>query len=235
MSRIISFALGNIWSWENSKNIASLLKYTKDLDINGIEITLSDKEELYSFNLSHENENFLEKLEYISIHAPFKLISNSEEQGLLRLHVYLLNNLSRKVKSKNMIIHPNEIPFSLIKDYSFKVSSENMSNNTNYDLDSILEHPEIGLCLDVSHAYKISKEETSKLIERHRERITQVHFSSFKNGKNHQSVIDADNGFYESIERLKELTCPIVIEEDIKEKNLDNIKREISFVRKLVA
>jgi hypothetical protein len=54
MARIISFALGNVWRWEKSKNRDDFIKYAKKLDIDGVELTFSSKEELLAFELSKE-------------------------------------------------------------------------------------------------------------------------------------------------------------------------------------
>ena len=80
MPRIFSFALGNIWRWEKSKNKDRLIKYVRNLDVSGIEITLSSKEELYSTKLSTRNTTWLKSLEYVTIHAPFELVKKSENR-----------------------------------------------------------------------------------------------------------------------------------------------------------
>jgi len=55
MPRIFSFALGNVWSWEKSKDKDKLIKYARNLDVSGIEITFGSREELYATQLSPRN------------------------------------------------------------------------------------------------------------------------------------------------------------------------------------
>ena len=55
MDRNYSFALGSLWQWSKSKNRDDLIKYARQLDINGVELTFSNREELCAFNLSEEN------------------------------------------------------------------------------------------------------------------------------------------------------------------------------------
>ena len=71
MTRIYSFALGNIWRWAQSENRNGLLRYAKNLDLSGVEITLPTESELCAFRLSKENLSWLKTLPYVTIHAPF--------------------------------------------------------------------------------------------------------------------------------------------------------------------
>ena len=80
MKRIFSFALGNVWSWDPSKNIDVLIKYAKKLDVSGVELTFAFKENLYAFKLSKDNRDWLRQLDYVTIHAPFQLIRRAENE-----------------------------------------------------------------------------------------------------------------------------------------------------------
>ncbi|GAI60095.1 unnamed protein product, partial [marine sediment metagenome] len=79
MKRVFSFALGNIWRWNTSTNRNVLIDYIRKLDISGVELTFATKEELYSFNLSRKNKHWLKSLDYVTIHAPFRLIEGSKD------------------------------------------------------------------------------------------------------------------------------------------------------------
>ena len=45
MKRIFSFALGNVWSWTTSKNRDDSIKYAQKLDVSGVEVTFTYKDE----------------------------------------------------------------------------------------------------------------------------------------------------------------------------------------------
>ncbi|MDD4990449.1 MAG: hypothetical protein PHW31_04050 [Candidatus Pacebacteria bacterium] len=238
MPRIISFALGNVWRWEKSKNRNDFIKYAKGLGIGGVELTFASKEELYAFKLSSGNEKFLKGLEYVTIHAPFDFIGDivSEEEQVKQLEI--ISKIYRRVGARNVIIHPHSLPDRKILDkFDFKVSIENLRKKRNItilDFKKIFEkYPKVGLCVDVSHAYSWSKQETEKLIKAFSGRITQFHFSGAHRGKDHQPLGIVSKDFLSSIELLFKSKAPVVIEEDIKIKSEKFLKEEIELVKKM--
>ncbi len=238
MSKIISFTLGNVWRWNKSQNRNRLISYVKELNINGVEITFSSKEDLYAFKLSKKNEKWLKSLDYISIHAPFKLVRKANDEKEIIKQLDLISNLYDKLNAKNVIIHPNDLPKSkILNRYNFKVSTENLPKKRNisiFDLKKILkEYPKIGLCLDVSHAYFWSKNETGKLIKAFKDKITQIHLSGTYRKRDHQSLRKVSDDFILSIEPIFKLNVPIVIEEEIKIKSMKFLKEETDFIRNM--
>jgi len=238
MPRIISFALGTIWRWEKSKNRDVFIKYAKKLNIDGVELTFSSLEELFAFKLSLENEKFLKGLEYVTIHAPFDFIGDNtaEKEQIKQLEV--ISKIYKQVGAKNVIMHPNSLPKKkILNKFDFKVSTENLRKKTNITIPCLKkifqEYPKVGLCLDASHAYSWSKEETEKLIKNFGNRITQFHFSGAYRGKDHQSLRAVGKDFFSSIELLFKSKTPIVIEEDIQIKNEKFLKDEVEFIRKM--
>ncbi len=238
MPRIISFALGNIWRWEKSKNRNDLIKYAKNLDIGGVELTFASKEELFAFKLSPSNEKFLKGLDYVTIHAPFDFMeqANNKEEIIRQLNI--ISDIYKKVNAKNVIMHPNDLPDSaMLNRFNFKVSTENLRKKRNVtisDFKKIFEkYPKIGFCVDVSHAYSWSKKETEKLVKAFSNRITQFHFSGAYRGKDHQPLKIVSKDFLSSIELLFKSKAPIVIEEDIKIKSEKFLKEEVNLIKKM--
>jgi len=237
MPRIISFALGNIWRWEKSKNRDDFIKYAKNLDIDGVELTFASKEELYAFKLSQSNEKFLKSLDYVTIHAPFDMDEENNEEEIIK-QLYIVSDIYKEVNAKNVIIHPNYLPDkNILNRFSFKVSTENLRKKANITISDFKkifkEYPKVGLCVDVSHAYSWSKQETENLIKSFSDRITQFHFSGAYRGKDHQSLRIVSKDFLSSVELLFKLKAPIVIEEDIKIKNEKFLKQEVEFIKKM--
>jgi hypothetical protein len=236
MPRIISFALGNVWRWEKTKNRNDFIKYAKNLGIGGVELTFASKEELFAFKLSPSNEKFLKSLDYITIHAPDMDEEYNEEEIIEQLNI--ISDIYKRINAKNVIIHPNCLPSRKILDkFKFKISTENLRKKRNItisDLKRIFkEYPKMGLCVDVSHAYSWSKQETENLIKAFGGRITQFHFSGAYRGKDHQSLRIASKDFLSSIELLFKSKTPIIIEEDIKVKNEKFLKQEVEFIKKM--
>jgi len=234
----ICFALGNIWRWNKSNNRNNLIKYAKKLNISGVELTFSSKLELFSFKLSKENKDWLKTLNYVSIHAPFSLISKSKNEKEIIKQLDLIEEIYNKINAKNVIIHPTELPpLKILNNYNFKYSTENMSKKkkvTITKMEELLnEYPEMGLCLDVAHAYRWSKNETGELIKNFKGKITQIHFSGTYKGKDHLSLKSVTKNFINSIKPIKELNVPIVIEEEIKIKSEKYLKEELKYIKSI--
>jgi len=240
--RIYSFALGGIWKWTKSNNIGDLVGYAKKLDISGVEVTFASKEEVYAFNLSINNKSWLKSLDYVTIHAPFDFIQKSEDDIDIIKQLEVISELYDEVDAKNVIIHPDALPAQeILENYDFNISTENLPKKKHkrhvsiHDLEKILQrYPEMGLCLDVSHAYRCSKFETEKLVKRFKNRISQIHLSGTYRGKDHKSLREVTNNFLLSIEPIKELDVPIVIEENIEIKNIRYIQNEIDYIKKIL-
>ena len=176
MARIISFSLGNLWRWSENGNV--LINYARRLDVSGVEITFDYKEELYSFNISEENKEWLRSLSYVSIHAPFKLVRRAENDKEIIKQLNKISKLYKEVNAKNVIIHPTDLPrLETLLDYDFNISTENLVPKEKIDINRLKkvmdEYYTIGLCLDVAHAYLWSKHETAELTSIFKERISQ--------------------------------------------------------------
>ena len=238
MARIISFALGSIWRWEKSQNRDDFIKYAKSLDIDGVELTLSSKEELLAFKLSPSNEKFLRSLAYVTIHAPFDFIKKAGNEPEIIRQLEVVAKIYQQVGAKNVIFHPYDLPERRILDkFDFKVSTENLRQRrkiTIADFKKIFaKYPKIGLCVDVAHAYSWSKQETGNLVKAFSHKITQFHLSGSYRNKDHQSMRKVSQDFLSSIKLLFKSKAPIVIEEDIKIKSEKYLQEEVEFIKKM--
>ena len=236
--RVISFAIGNIWRWE--KNRAHLIKYIRKLDIDGVEVTLGFNHELVSFvsSLSKSDRNWLRSLRYVSIHAPFNLADEMQDEKDVVRRLGLIEKLYKDVNAKNVIIHSDVLPRpGLLNRYKFNVSTENLEPYKKVSIKDLKEifkkYPKAGLCLDVGHAYFYGKHETKKLVEVFGDRITQIHFSGNYRSKDHVSLRKVSKDFLSSIRPIKGLEAPIVIEEDIDKGSLKYLKDEIKYIKSL--
>lgn len=237
MGRIFSFSSGTIWMWIRSCNRGQLIKYARKLDVNGFELTLSNEHELRCFKVSQENRKWLRSLDYVSIHAPFGLLTESMDDDNVRSQLDIISSLYEDINAKNVIIHPNQLPPSeTLKKYNFKVSTENMPRRYGIGIVQMervfSEHKRIGLCLDVSHAYQFSKNETRNLVNAFKKRITQIHLSGTYRNMDHLSLRQVSKNFLASLEPIKELDVPIVIEESIPLRSIKFLKEEIAFIKK---
>lgn len=238
MTRVIGFALGNIWRWSKSQNRDDLITYAKKLKVDGVEITFSSKEELYEFKLSKKNERWLKNLDYVTIHAPFRLVRKADNEEEIIKQLKIIAKLYTKLNAKNVIIHPQDLPSpNILNQFNFNVSTENLPKKRKITISKLRnifkKYPKIGLCLDVSHAYLWSKHETLKLIRAFEERITQIHFSGTYRKRDHQSLRVVNKDFIFSIEPIFKLKTPIIIEEDIRIKSNKFLYEEINFIKNM--
>lgn len=239
MERIFSFALGNIWRWDTSTNRNVLIDLVRKLDVSGVELTLATKEELYAFNLSWKNKQWLRGLGYVTIHAPFKLFKDSENEEAVLNQLDEISRIYDEVNAKNVIIHPEDDLFTsdILKNCKFELSVENLPRTSGVPIAELrkifTKYPRMRLCLDVSHAYSWSKFETGKLIKAFQNRISQIHFSGTYRKKDHQSLRGVSKEFLRSIQTIKNLEVPLVIEEDIERKTLQYVKEELEYIRNL--
>ena len=241
MERIISLASGNIWTWDKLlKNKADQLFYFRKLKIDGMEITFSSKEDLYNFKLSSSDEKWLKSLKYVSIHAPFGLTRDADDEAEVVKQLKFIAKLYKEIKAKNVVIHPQELPRSeILNKFNFKVSIENLKPKKKFTIPKLREilkkYPKMGFCLDVTHSYYWSKDETAELIKAFGKRITQIHFSGNYRKQEHTSLRKVSRDFLFSIEPVFEIDVPIVIEENIKVKSENFLREEVEFIKNMFA
>jgi sugar phosphate isomerase/epimerase len=237
MKRIFAFATGNLWRWAPHNDTDRLIDKIKKLAINGLELTFAKKEELYNFKLTAKNLRWLKKLDYISIHAPFKLITKAENEKEVIKQLNYLKKVYHLTGAKNIIIHPRQLPPPrLLNKYKMRFSVENTPKRNMIDIKKLglilKKYKKIGLCLDVAHAYFYSQYETGEIINKFRKKITQVHFSGTYKNMEHQSLPVVTLTFLKSVKPVRALSVPIIMEEDIDQnKNITWVKNEIKYIK----
>ncbi|MCK4667275.1 hypothetical protein KAU33_11025 [Candidatus Dependentiae bacterium] len=234
----LCFALGTIWNWTKSKNRNALIDYAKNLKVDGIEITFATKEEVYAFDITNDNRNWLKSLKYVSIHAPFNLLRGSVDEKELIKQLDIIDDIYKDINAKNVVIHPTELPEPrILNKYKFKMSTENLPPVKIFTIVKLIDvfkkYPNMGFCLDVAHAYLWSKDKTKRLLKKFGNRLTQVHLSGTYRRRDHQSLRTVTSNFMKSIETVFALDVPIIIEETIKKKSMTLLHEEVKFIRDL--
>ncbi|MFW6013839.1 MAG: TIM barrel protein [Candidatus Nanoarchaeia archaeon] len=125
----------------------------------------------------------------------------------------------------------------LIDNFDFHISIENMPKDRWVSINELEKihnkYKNAGFCLDTAHAFSYSKVHLKEIIDHLGGKITQVHLSGRRNGRDHVALTEADTGFYESIIPLKEINVPVIIEEDM-EFNIKKARKEVAEVKKLL-
>jgi hypothetical protein len=215
-----------------------LIRYVKTLDISGVEIVFPTEQELNAFHISGIDAQWLSGLPYTTIHAPFNLFSShaSEETILKQLNV--ISKLYERIHAKSVVFHPAPCEkLAPLTDRNFHVILENLPPGRHAgipDLRRIFnEYPEFAFCLDISHAYLWSKYETARLLREFGSRLSQIHLSGTYRRKSHQTLQSVSRNFLQTIDDIKQLEVPLVIEEDFKVKSIAGVKKELNFIRGL--
>jgi len=240
--RLLSFATGNLYRYINDFD---LVEFIDKLGVSGIEYTYGKS---YGERIiKKSDENILLTKKDVSMHVPFGFMKKAEylERDTEDFKKMILDY--QRIGAKRLVIHPNQIlPNELLllgKKRGVEYITENLSkrsvedkhqNLRRFSFEKILnEHKEFGLCLDVSHSYSWSKNETKLIVDKWQDRIKQVHFSVTRYNKGHLGVSSASKSFLESMRCLRDLNVPIVIEEDMHSINPVEIKKEINRVKKI--
>jgi len=237
MTRIVAFALGTIWRWEKNHNRAGLLDYVMKLDVDGVELTLATKEEVFTFKPNKKQLTWLRGLKYVSIHAPFGIMRLSADETEV-LHLFdKIQEIYDLVKAKTVVIHPNDLPEpGVLRKYKMHISIENLKPKRKFPVDKmvkIIKKYNSSLCLDVTHAYYWSRKETGRYVKRFKGNISEIHLSGNYKKKDHLSLRGVTRTFMESIEPLRLIDAPIIIEEGFDDKSLKFAKEEVALVRRL--
>lgn len=220
--RPLSFSTGPMWPviFDHNKRLEFLRSL--DLRLDGVEICLPYSDQVLEFTPTPANVEWMRSLTTVSIHAPFRMETDSLLEQMDKIC-----GLYREIKAFNVIIHPNTLPEPgiLAKHPDVRFSTENLPPNGNISrqgLGKILQrYTNLGLCLDVTHAFHWSADETGNLTHEFRDRLTQIHLSGGKKTLEHLPIQEASLRYMDSIRCLFNLDIPIVMEFDYG--NADNI------------
>jgi len=233
----LCFATGNL---RQSIGKIDLVQTLSKLDIDGIEWTFG--KEFGERPITDKDADFLRTFDFVSIHSPFRFSSYYLSAVELEKGKKTLEESSKLVRSKQVVIHPSQIfPSNFFANCSFQVITENLNPKKGkvrprLGFEKTLKaNSNWGLCLDVCHAFDWSEEETARIVSKWKHRIKQVHFSNNRYHKDHLPFEKVSRAFLKSIEPVLGLNVPFVIEEDMPYTSIKQIKEEIARVRKILS
>lgn len=188
--------------------------------------------------IEYINDPDLNQFSYISVHAPSRLETMTEQTLVDHLGIIFEKNWP-------VIVHPDIIiDFSIWKPFKDLVCIENMdkrktTGRTAMELQSIFDHlPDASLCFDIGHARQIDPTmfEALQIINQHRSRIKQLHISEVNSSSRHEPINRMAEIAYKHVFNLtRELipeNTPIILESPVTE---DLISSEINKVVKLLS
>lgn len=193
--------------------------------IQAIELSALREPELPSLlqNLPVLLKRLQPRFEYISVHAPSKLILFSELEMVGMLQQLLPYNIP-------VIVHPDIITdFSIWRRLGSILCIENMDKRkpigrTTTDLVSIFNQlPEASFCLDLAHAKQVDPTmvECVSMLRNFGSRLKQFHLSDVTSNSNHISMNVSAIESYKKVSNIFPKDIPVIIESPVTDVYLE--------------
>jgi hypothetical protein len=216
MNNIIGFSIGTIHL--KKETIDQRIEIARETGTRALEISFFNTSEVDQ-KISPKNIDYLNSLEYVSIHAPM-FYKNS----LLPYFSFDMNKIKQlylQTNSKAIVFHPHQNIPSNEKNLVFCV--ENMPPIPGKDFDLIKklaeykleDRPELRLVLDACHTLHYPGY-VEEIVDKYKNRIQHVHLSDRRDNpkkkktKDHQTFSGC--GDKEKFSCLRQLDCPIILE-----------------------
>lgn len=209
--------------------------------IDGVELCFIEKKDFDAFEFDKKSINFLNTLEFNTLHAPVKEMNYGKNNETNR-NFGKIKELSEQVEFEYVTFHPNHVSdFSILPDCGLNVCIENMPDGEkrkgwqypNDFQEFFKKWSQFGFCFDVNHAIAnaVNPEE---FISSLGDKIKYVHLNATKPGNaNHDLLVESDKETLEKIKPVFSLQKPLVIEVKIDKEKTPLIKKEIELIRTL--
>ncbi len=231
---LVGLSTGTIYKWNS--NIDNLIKICKnDIKTSGLELMLADKKSLENIVLSDNSIKWLRNLKHLTLHSPPKIVSNSENQLDIENQLCMMQKIYDKINAKALVFHVTNLPdINLLNKFNFKFIIENTTRKGSVDLEEFtnkVKKYKCDVCLDISHAYTWSNKESLKYWSRFEGKIFQIHLSSSHGTHQHLPFTESDDDFISSIEFIRKINVPIIIESDYNNKNVKFLIKDITAIQ----
>ena len=236
MDNIISMPTGLILEKMMQRNKIDLKKYFSRYNISGLELTMAFKNRLYKYKPNKVDLDWIKGLDYVSVHAPFKLVSSSENKSEQIKQLDALDLLYNKVNAKTLVVHVHECPDEdLLDNYNFNIALENMpikEKLNNSEMTNKIAKSKYGFCLDTAHADDFGKTEISKLYEKLGHKLRQMHLSASIKNKHHKPLTVATKSFLRSLRPVFKSKVPLIMEMAMPSFSKARVNKEIKYIKK---
>lgn len=245
MRKIICISTGCFYSRINRKgyllikDMNKVIELCSKLDIDGIELLWGNAADLMKFKINKKSVKILKKYKFNTIHLPFKL--NKNEKLKIYKNKKIINILKKIYRlydiigAKGINIHPHQIKnFRILDTKNYQHTIENMEMEHNYSIayyNNILKkNPSSKFVFDTTHAGE--SKETKKLFNAFKKKILYLHLSANYFNHLHLPLHSLSKEYLKPLEFIKKAKFPIVLENQIGTKTIDEYKKEINFARK---
>lgn len=224
---ITGFSTGSL-AFGDFRKALSMLKGKRT---NAIELS-SLRESEFFILLDEMDRLDLTQFNYISFHAPSKLVDLTEER--------LVEKLKRVAEKKwSIIIHPDIIQnFEVWRKLGKYLCIENMDKRkkigrTAADLERVFTNlPEASFCFDIAHARQVDPTmiEAFLMIDKFKSRIKQLHISDVNSQSRHEPLNLESILAYRRITNYIPPNIPVILESPVSSDLIDRELKNVSYL-----
>ncbi len=240
MKNPICVSTGFLYRLFNDRN--EIISKIREFSPQGIELSFDCPESLFNFVISKENLTYLQKLQFNSIHAPWKNVKYGDSavcKGVLEA----VQKLYAMTGAKNVVFHPGQITdLGVLNNYDFIASIENMdfgkdSCKTVEQIEAILKENEwLKFTFDFAHALTVSPNDIPLHISKFKDKLVEIHLAMLNRElRDHWFLHKFDSQRMRGLlNYLKGVNAPIVLEcVASDEREIQLIEKEIEYVKKI--
>jgi len=216
MNNPISISTGCIYKLSDDRN--KLIEELHKFSPRGIEISFAHPDYLLNFDISKNNLEYLQSLEFNSIHAPWIDITYGDDKKTKEI-LGAISRIYKQIKARCVVFHEEQI-----KDYTLIINSDFLPAIENDDwrkprhgvgdIKSVLnQNPKFKFTFDFAHAITVSPLDVPVYINAFKDKLIEVHFSivNKETGK-HDFLYKYNNEeIRKLIQHLKNVSVPLVL------------------------
>ncbi len=237
MKNPISISTGCLYRLSEDRN--KMVRELQKFSLSGVELSFNRPQHLLNFNIDKDNLEYLQTLEFNSIHAPCKDIIYGDNETCKKV-LQKISELYVKINARNVVFHKNEIEdYNLIINNKFISSLENddwrkPNNGIEYIKNILDKYKELKLTFDFAHAITVAPSDIPEYLDYFKERLAEIHISIInEETKRHDFMHENNNARLESLTQLLKVTSvPLVLECAVSDfKNINSLKKEIDYIK----
>ena len=233
MKKKINFATGTFY--KQGIELGQQIEILRDLPIDGVELTFATFDELKQTLNHKEFLQFVSKYEYNTIHAPFKENYTKEN---FSFNINLIKKLSDVIGSRNVVFHLyNFEDLDMLKNIALSFTVENTLGgdwNSQKIVSFFSSNSEMKFTFDLCHALHFGEEQIKLLMNNLKDKIKTIHLSNIINGKHHKQFFNSLEDIDKFVGVINGLNDKVIITVEENFDNVNDIKKELLFVRKKI-
>lgn len=242
MQNPICISTGCVYELSDDRNdLIEKIRQFSPIGIMGIELSFAYPEYLLNFDIDNNNLEYLQGLEFNSIHAPRENITYGENKTSKEI-LQKISELYKQINARNVVFHEEQI-----EDYNSIISNNFVSSIENddwrrprhnvEDIKSILDkNKKLKFTLDFAHALSVSSSDIAEYINYFKDKLIEIHLSVIdKDLEKHDFLHKYDSAEIRNLlQPLKTVFVPVILEAAVS--NLEEmkfIKKEIEYIKNL--